>query len=201
MNNSYKCCMVTPGQTSSAGFSDRENRCVTVVPPQEEGYMMADGYRFSDGYSMDYEQLKNYAPMQSTFQCDPTLYGGSGHYTRGEMPEVYHQQHFYNATYPEHYGNFQGCQEVMGTEVLPQVCYSFTAYILIRCRLRGCLSRPNFLRQMTPSSASHSTLHALSFVVGNRETPQTSGVMPSLMTRLTFARSLPVALVKCRPIA
>ncbi|KAK1933525.1 hypothetical protein X943_004029 [Babesia divergens] len=121
MNNSYKCCMVTPGQTSSAGFSDRENRCVTVVPPQEEGYMMADGYRFSDGYSMDYEQLKNYAPMQTTFQCDPTLYDGSGHYIRGEMPEMYHQQHFYNATYPEHYGNFQGCQEVMGTEVLPQV--------------------------------------------------------------------------------
>lgn len=117
-SNRHNCCVITPGQTCSAGFEEHEKRCITVVPPQEEGYLLADGYRFSDGYSMDYQQVGNYAPLQSTFECDPNLYQAQMNNMAVEGQYMYQPQNYYAASHLPQYGDYQ---EVMGTEALPQM--------------------------------------------------------------------------------
>ncbi|GFE53334.1 hypothetical protein BaOVIS_007380 [Babesia ovis] len=119
--NSCDTCLVAPEQGYYSGFAPGGARCVTAVPAQEDGYILPNGYRFSDGYSMDYHPLTHQPLPRSTFECNPSLFQGSG--IEGAHPGdyVYPPPEYVQPDYSYAGPYYPQYQEVMGTETVPKV--------------------------------------------------------------------------------
>ncbi|ORM40021.1 uncharacterized protein BXIN_1273 [Babesia sp. Xinjiang] len=114
-------CLIAPEQGYYSAFPSGGAQCVTAVPAQEDGYMVPSGYQFSDGYSMDYQPMHYNQPIQSTVECDPSLFHGQGiegvHQGGYEYPAPQYVQHDYGYTGAD----YQYYQDVMGSETIPKM--------------------------------------------------------------------------------